>query len=91
MKIEIISVEDVVAVKRGRKSTAPAELVEAIRKLGTGQAIRLADCKGDPKNADAYRKHKASTGAMLRACAKSAGKSVSVHWSPDGVPQVTAK
>lgn len=91
MKFEIIAVEDVVAVKRGRKSNAPAELVEAIRKLGAGNAVRIADCKGNPKDADTYKKHKASVGAMLRACAKSAGKKISIHWSPDGIPQITVQ
>lgn len=89
MEYEIIDASEVVAVRRGRKASYPAELLELFQTLGKGKVARLTAYKGDPSNADAFRKHKASTGAMLRGCAKSAGRKASIAWSPDGVPQVT--
>lgn len=88
MDFEIIDAKDVVAVRRGRKSTASPELVKALGALRTGQAIRITQMKCDPKGKD-FRNEKASKGALIRSAGKVAGVKVSVAWSPDGVPQVT--
>lgn len=88
MKFEIIDASEVIAVKRGRKSTASPELVKALAGLKTGQAIRVEDFRCDPKSKD-FPKNKSSKGASIRSAGKSAGVAVSIAWSPDGVPQVT--
>lgn len=90
MKIEIISTDEIVAVKRGRKGKVDHELVNALKNLPKGKAVRLPDLKVDHKlPKDKFTSAKSSVGASIRSAGKSAGVKVSVQWSPDGVPQVT--
>ena len=88
MDFEFIDEGDIEGVKRGRKSTVPAELVEALRTAPKGKALVLRQYAGDVTAAD-YPQHKARHGATIRSAGKSAGVKVSVVWSPAGVPQVT--
>lgn len=88
MDFEIIDNSEVVAVKRGRKSTAPQELVKALATLTSGKSIRLGGYKCDPKSKD-FRNEKSSKGAVIRSAGKLAGVKVTIAWSPDGVPQVS--
>jgi hypothetical protein len=91
MDFEFIDENEIESVKRGRKSTAPAELVEALAKMPKGQAVRIKGMKLDPTSPD-YKTDKASVSASIRTAGKLAGVKVAISWSPDGVPQVkTAK
>lgn len=87
MDFEIIGDDEVVSVKRGRKSTVDPQLVEALKSLPKGSAVRIKGMACDPKAPD-YKSAKATKSAQIRTAGKSAGLSVSVMWSPDGVPQV---
>jgi len=73
--------------RRGRKSSAPAELVKALTSLKAGKALRLTSftVKPDDKHA---KKDIARISAMIRSAGKLAGKRVRISWSPTGVPQV---
>lgn len=90
MDYEIISDDEVVAVKRGRKSTVDPKLVETLKSAPSGSYIRATGLKCDPKS-DKYRSDKATKSAQIRTAGKSAGVEVSVIWSPDGVPQIKIK
>jgi len=87
---EIIDASDIVAVRRGRKSTVPPELVKVLKELPKGKAVRMTTMKCDPKSAS-FRNDKASRGATIRGAGKVAGVKVSIAWTPDGVPQVTVE
>jgi hypothetical protein len=92
MDIEIIPTTEVVGVKRGRKSDAPAELVEAFRKVKSGSSVKINDFRGDTKDMVLYKKHKSKHTARIRASAKVAGREVvGIVWTTDGIPQVTLK
>jgi hypothetical protein len=89
MKFEIISDDEVSYVKRGRKSQVDPDMVKAFSTLKPGKAVRITDMKGDPKNAEAYKTHKAKYSAQIRTAMKAAGHdSCRIVWTPDGVPQV---
>lgn len=89
MKYEVIDETEVVAVKRGRKSSAPAELVEALRTLPAGKVVSIKEFQHDPKSED-YANHKSTTSAVIRSAGKQAGVKVAIVWHPNGYPQVTA-
>lgn len=88
MKLEIIDATEVVAVKRGRKSTAPAELVDALKSLPNGKVIAIKEMGLDPKSPD-YASEKGTVGAVIRSAGKQAGVKVSIEWHPNGYPQVS--
>jgi len=90
MEFEFIEESEIEAVSRGRKSTVPQELVEALRSMPKGKAIRVKDLALDPKSED-YKNDKASTSAILRSAGKQAGVEISISWSSLGVPQVSTK
>jgi hypothetical protein len=90
MDFELIDESEIEAVSRGRKSTVPAELVEALAKMPKGKAIRINDLALDTKSDD-YKNDKASTSAVIRSAGRQAGVEVSIQWSSVGVPQVTIK
>jgi hypothetical protein len=90
MDFEIIDGSEVVAVKRGRKSTVPPALVEAMKSLPTGKALRVPTLKCDPK-ADNFKSAKSTVSASLRKAGELAGLRIGIAWSPDGVPQVQVK
>ena len=90
MEFEFIEEGDIEAVRRGRKSNVPAELVEALRTMPKGKAVRIKDMAVDMKSAD-VKNEKASTSAVIRSAGKQAGVKVAISWSPEGVPQVTTK
>ena len=90
MEFEFIDESDIEAVRRGRKSTVPQELVEAFRSMPKGKAIRVTNLALDPKSED-YKNDKASVSAILRSAGKQAGVEVTISWSPLGVPQVATK
>jgi len=90
MDFEFIDENDIQAVRRGRKSTAPAELVDAFAKMPKGKAIRLTGLRQDPTSPE-YKNDKATVSATIRTAGKLAGVAVSISWSPDGVPQVKTK
>ena len=90
MEFEFIDESDIEAVRRGRKSTVPQELVEAFRAMPKGKAIRVTDLALDPKSED-YKNDKASVSAILRSAGKQAGVEVTISWSPLGIPQVATK
>lgn len=87
MDFEFIDEADIQAVKRGRKTTAPRELVEALTKLPKGKVLLVTQFALDPKAED-YKTKKATKTATLRKAGQLAGVEVSVVWSPAGVPQV---
>jgi hypothetical protein len=88
VKYEIIDETEVVAVRRGRKSTAPAELVEALRSLPAGKVVKLTEFAGDV-DAEDYASHKVNASATIRSAGRSAGVKVAIVWHPTlGVPQV---
>ena len=90
MDFEFIDENDIEAVKRGRKSTVPPELIEALASMPKGRAVVLRDLALDPKSDD-YKNDKASTSAVIRSAGRQAGVEVSIQWSSVGVPQVTIK
>lgn len=87
MDFEFIDENEIEAVSRGRKSNVPTELVEALKKMPKGKAVRIKDFALDPKSDD-YKNDKASVSATIRSAGKQAGVKVVIAWSPDGVPQV---
>lgn len=88
MDFEFIEESDMESVKRGRKTTVPAELVKALATVPKGKAVKLTALAGDTTDAKAYKAHKASTSATIRSAGKQAGVKVAISWSPAGVPQV---
>jgi hypothetical protein len=88
MDFEFIDETDMESVKRGRKTTVPAELVRALATVPKGKVIKLTALAGDTTDATAYKAHKASTSATIRSAGKQAGVKVAISWSPAGVPQV---
>lgn len=87
MDYEFIDENDIDSVKRGRKSSAPKDLIEMLSTLTAGKACKLNKFAGDPAD-EGYENYKSNTGAMIRSAAKQAGVTVRVSWSPLGVPQV---
>lgn len=87
MDFEFIDESAIQGVKRGRKSTCPPELVDALSKLPKGKAMVVKAFALDPKSAT-YGKDKATKGATIRTAGKQAGVKVSIVWTPAGVPQV---
>lgn len=88
---EEIPEDQVRGVPRGRKSNVDPALIEAFRKVKAGKAIRIPSQALDPKSAT-YKTDKARISATLRTAMRSAGhSSISIVWSPEGVPQVKVK
>jgi hypothetical protein len=73
--------------RRGRKSTVPVELVNAIRKLTSGKVLVLKSLAVSPK-ASTVKTDKARHGATIRQAAKMAGVEVSIGWAANGTPAV---
>lgn len=88
MDFEFIDETDMESVKRGRKTTVPAELVEALASVPKGKVIKLTALAGDTTDTVAYKAHKANASATIRSAGKVAGVKVAISWSPAGVPQV---
>lgn len=86
---EIIDESAMEFTPRGRKSNVPQELVNALKGLKTGMAVRLTDkaFTVSPKSETA-KTDRARISAMIRSAGKIAGVEVSIKWSPIGVPQV---
>lgn len=88
---EIIEEEEVTSVSRGRKSSVDPQLIEGLRGLTKGKAIRIPSQKLDPK-ADNYKTEKARISAMLRTAMRAAGHhDFSIIFTPEGVPQIKMK
>lgn len=90
MEFEFIDENDIEAVRRGRKSNVSAELVEALRTMPKGKAVKVKGLSVDPKSED-FKNDKATASATIRTAGRLAGVKVSISWSPEGIPQVTAK
>lgn len=73
--------------QRGRKSSAPAELVKALTALKAGRTLRLSSFAVKPSDKKA-KTDKARISAVIRSAGKLAGVKVQIAWSPSGVPQV---
>ncbi len=73
--------------KRGRKSSAPAELVKAIVSLKAGKVLRLTSFTVKPESPKA-KTDRAKFSAVIRSAGKLAGRKVAISWTPAGVPQV---
>ena len=85
---EEIPEDQIRGVPRGRKSNVDPALVDGLRTLAKGRAIRIPSQALDPKAAN-YRTEKARVSAMLRTAMKAAGHSeFSIVFSPEGVPQI---
>lgn len=85
---EIVSADDISFVKRGRKANLDAALVDNLRKLKKGQAVRLRSLQQDPA-APTYANDKARIASSIRTACRAAGMvGFSIKWSPDGIPQV---
>jgi hypothetical protein len=88
---EEIPEDEIQAVRRGRKSTVDPALVDGLRTLTPGRAIRIPSQKLDPKSAN-YRTEKARVSASLRVAMRAAGHTAfAIIFSPDGVPQIRLK
>lgn len=88
---EEISESEVTGVPRGRKSNVDPELVNGLRTLAKGRAIRIPSQALDPQ-ADNYKTEKARVSAMLRTAMRTAGHDdFSIIFSPEGVPQIKLK
>lgn len=90
MNIEIIEEGDIELVPRGRASNVPKELVDALKKIGKGKAIRLPDMKLDA-GAKTYKTDKARVSATIRQAGRQANVAVQICWSLQGMPQVIKK
>lgn len=89
-KYQIIDEAELEFVPRGRKSNTDLELVDAMRKLTSGKALSVTSLQVDMKlTAEVVKSEKARISAMLRACAKQAGVTIAIRWSPNGVPQIS--
>jgi len=88
MRFEYIDETEVEVVKRGRKSTVPAEVVDAIRNIPAGKVVKFTELTLNPSDED-YKNHKASLSAMLRQAGKQAGREVRIAFTPTGTPQVS--
>jgi len=86
-EFEEINESEAETTRRGRKSSAPAELVKALTNLKVGKALRLTSFTVKPSDKHA-KKDIARISAMIRSAGKLAGKRVRISWSPAGVPQV---
>jgi hypothetical protein len=85
---EIIPESEVEKVSRGRKSSVDPKLIEGLKGMKKGQAVRINSMKLDPKDKE-YAKKKAAKLATLRSAVRAAGhENFGCHWSPDGIPQV---
>lgn len=88
---EIIDETEITQVSRGRKSSVDPQLIEGLRRLTKGKAIKIPSQALDPQ-ADNYKTEKARISAMLRTAMKAAGHSdFSIIFSPEGVPQIKIK
>lgn len=88
-EFEIIEASEVKKVRRGRKSNVDPRLIDGLRTLKAGKAVRLPNQGLDPK-APTYRTDKARVSASLRSACRAAGhQKFSIEFSPDGVPQIT--
>lgn len=90
MDFEFIDENEIESVKRGRKSTVPQALVDALAKMPAGKAVVVRDLALDPK-ADEYKTQKATVSSTIRQAGKLAGVEVAIAWSPNGVPQVKVR
>lgn len=85
---EYIDADAVSYVRRGRKASVDAALVDALRKLPKGRAIALNSLRQDPAS-DKYAADKARTASAIRTACKAAGlDGFRILWTPTGVPQV---
>lgn len=87
MDFEFIDEGDMESVRRGRKSTVPQELVDALRTMPKGKVLAIKAFALDPSDTD-YKNNKASVSATIRSAGTQAGVKVSISWSPKGLPQV---
>lgn len=87
MDFEFIDENEIEAVSRGRKTTAPAELVQALGAVPKGKVVVIKEFALDP-TAEDYKTAKATVSATIRTAGKLAGVKVGIRWSPKGVPQV---
>lgn len=87
MDFEFIDEGDMENVRRGRKSTVPKELVDALKSIPKGKVLAIKAYALDPTSED-YKNAKASVSATIRSAGTQAGVKVSISWSPKGLPQV---
>lgn len=88
---EEIEENEIESVRRGRKSNVDPALIDALRTLKPGKAIRIPSAGLDP-TAPTYRTDKARVSASLRTAMRLAGHSeFSIIFSPEGVPQIRLK
>lgn len=87
---EEIEESEIQSVPRGRKSEVDPALVEGLRNLKIGKAIRIPSKQLNVKDGK-YKTAKAALSAQLRAACRAAGWEPSITFSPDGVPQVKRK
>lgn len=87
MKDEIINETDVVVSPRGRKAELDPELVELLKSVKSGQAIRLASYFGPVAKEDRSR-----VSQSLRKHWR-AGRTddIRIDYTPEGIPQVRVK
>ena len=73
-------------VARGRKSEVSPALVNALKSMPKGKAVKLTALRIDLK-ADNAKTEKARVGATIRKAASLAGVKVGIRWATDGTPQ----
>lgn len=90
-EFEIIDETEIESVSRGRKSSVPQELIDGLRGLKAGKAVRIPSQKLDPASVT-YKTDKARVSAVLRTAMRAAGhKGFSIIFTPEGVPQIRLK
>jgi hypothetical protein len=87
MKFQIIEETALEFTPRGRKSNVEPELVEALKTLPKGKAVKITDMKLNPKT-DTFKTDKARVSATIRSAGKQAKVNVKIMWATDGTPQV---
>lgn len=89
-EFEVVNADDIQFVKRGRKSNANPELIEALKNLKKGQALVVRNMTANP-NAENYNTEKSRIASQIRSACKSANLTeFRILWTPTGVPQVVA-
>lgn len=85
---EIVDSSSVSFARRGRPSAVNPLLIEKLKTLPVGKAMRVGSMRLDA-NASDYKTAKARVSAQIRTACKAAGlKSFDIRWTVEGVPLV---
>lgn len=87
MEDEIIEIEEIIPSPRGKKLTFDEALLETLKRLPKGKAVRLAGTYGKVSSHDRQK----VTHSIKRHWGLVRDDKPSVNFSPDGIPQVSVR